>query len=78
MSDTATPQRLTDRQRQVMQWLSCYLAEHQYGPTVREIGHAHKCTPNAVTGHLRALKLKGCITWDAGQARSIRITGGAV
>jgi repressor LexA len=77
MSTTATPQRLTDRQQQVMQWLSCYLAEHQYGPTVREIGHAHGWTTNGVMCHLRALRAKGCVTWKAGQARSIRPTGGA-
>jgi repressor LexA len=77
MIATATPQRLTDRQQQVLQWISCYLAEHQYGPTLQEIGHAHGWTPRGATCHLRALKAKGCITWTAGQARSIRLTGGA-
>ena len=77
MSTTASPQRLTDRQHQVLQWISCYLAEHQYGPTVREIAHAHGCNPSGVHGHLRALQTRGCIAWMPRQARSIRLTGGA-
>ena len=77
MSTTASPQPLTDRQTQVLEWISDHISRLGYSPTVREVGHAHGCTPNAVTGHLRALRVKGCITWDAGQARSIRLTGGA-
>jgi repressor LexA len=76
MSTTASLQRLTDRQQQVLEWVSCYLAEYRYAPTVREIGQAHGLTSNGVHCHLRALKAKGCITWVPGQARSISITGG--
>jgi repressor LexA len=76
MSATASRQRLTDRQQQVLEWISCYLAEREYGPSIREIAHAHGWTPHGAHCHLHALRAKGCITWDAGQARSIRITGG--
>jgi repressor LexA len=76
MSTTATPQPLTDRQQQVLQWISCYLAEHRYGPTLAEISKAQRMTSSGVHGHLRALQAKGCITWVPGQARSISITGG--
>lgn len=68
---------LTDRQAQVLLWIGCYLAEHGYSPTVREIAHAHGCNPSGVHGHLRALQTRGCITWMPRQARSIRLTGGA-
>jgi repressor LexA len=77
MTITKSPQPLTDRQAQVLEWISCYLAEREHGPSIREIAHAHGWTPHGAHCHLHALRAKGCITWVPGQARSISITGGA-
>jgi SOS-response transcriptional repressor LexA len=43
---------------------------------VREISHHYKTTVNGMVCHLKALRRKGRVTWQEGQARTIRVTGG--
>jgi repressor LexA len=51
--------RLTDRQREVLDFIQSFTAAHGVPPTVREIGGRFHVTPRAAFDHLRALERKG-------------------
>ncbi len=67
-------QRLTDRQREVLEGIHGIFKEKRYPPTVREIGERlglrSSCT---VQRHLEALERKGYIKRDRTKARSVEI-----
>ena len=51
--------RLTDRQREVLEFIQTFTQAHGVPPTVREIGGRFHVTPRAAFDHLRALERKG-------------------
>jgi repressor LexA len=51
--------RLTDRQREVLEFIQTFTQEHGVPPTVREIGGRFHVTPRAAFDHLRALERVG-------------------
>lgn len=68
---------LTKRQRQIREEIARFHAEHGYWATVRQLQAKFRfASPNAVWSHLKALRAKGAVTWEPGQARTIRTTGG--
>ena len=69
-------QPLTPRQHEVLGWVRGYINVHGYSPTIRQIGQAFKWTTNGVMCHLRPMRRKGWITWQDGEARTIRVIGG--
>ncbi len=65
---------LTDRQREILNYVRGYAMERGYWPSFREIQkHFGFKSTNAVMGHLRALESKGAIQRVPGQARTFRI-----
>jgi repressor LexA len=65
------PERdLTSRQRDVIQAIVGFRQEHQYGPTVRDIGEAIGLGPSGVHHHLKVLRQKGWLSGGTGQART--------
>jgi repressor LexA len=65
------PERdLTSRQRDVIQAIVGFRREHQYGPTVRDIGEAIGLGPSGVHHHLKVLRQKGWLGGGTGQART--------
>jgi len=76
MTTTTERQPLTPRQQDVLNWISGYIDVHGYSPTIRQIGHAFEWTTNGVMCHLRPMRRKGWITWQDGEARTIRVIGG--
>jgi len=53
---------LTDRQAEIVHFIANFFAEHNYWPTLREIGkHFGIRSTNGVNDHLRALERKGYI-----------------
>ncbi len=66
------PERdLTSRQRDVLQAIEGFRQDHQYGPSVRDIGEAVGLGPSGVHHHLKVLREKGWVSGGcAGQARS--------
>lgn len=63
---------LTDRQRQVLEFIKDRVIQSGYGPTVREIGeHFEISSPNGVMCHLRALEKKGLLTRVRKQERAM-------
>ena len=66
--------RLTERQRDIYDFIKEKIESRGYGPTVREIGDAFGISsPNGVMCHLNALVSKGLITRVGGKARAIQL-----
>lgn len=67
---------LTERQREIYDFIKEKIASRGYGPTVREIGSAFKIkSPNGVMCHLKALEKKGIINREGFSARAIQLVG---
>jgi repressor LexA len=66
--------QLTDRQKEIYQFIQEKIESRGYGPTVREIGEAFKIkSPNGVMCHLKALEKKELITRERHAARAIQL-----
>jgi len=73
MSDSS---QLTERQKQIYDFIRSKIETRGYGPTVREIGNAFEIqSPNGVMCHLNALVKKGLITREDRMARAIQLVG---
>jgi repressor LexA len=67
--------QLTERQREVYEFIRDKIESRGYGPTVRDIGDAFDIkSPNGVMCHLKALEKKGLIKREGGKARAIRLS----
>lgn len=65
---------LTNRQREVLDFIRIKIDGRGYGPTVREIGEEFNiASPNGVMCHLKALEKKGLITREANRSRAIQL-----
>ena len=65
---------LTQRRRDILDFIVRFQAEHQYPPTYREIGDEFDIrSPNGVMTHLNILREKGYLTWAEGKARTLRV-----
>ena len=66
--------QLTDRQREIYDFIQEKIENRGYGPTVREIGQEFEIkSPNGVMCHLKALEKKGLIRKEPGAARAIQL-----
>jgi len=64
---------LTEKQQAILDFIQKYLEEHQYPPSVREIGKHFGIYPATVQDHLSALQRKGCLQKQRFQSRSISV-----
>jgi repressor LexA len=68
---------LTDRQREILQFITQSIEERGYPPTLREIGvHFGIRSTNGVNDHLRALEKKGHLHREDLKSRALRPVGG--
>lgn len=68
---------LTQRQRQILQYIVQHTEMHGYPPTVREIGEAvNLSSSSTVHAHLRTLEQAGLIRRDAVLTRAIQVVAG--
>ncbi|HUQ69807.1 MAG: transcriptional repressor LexA [Planctomycetaceae bacterium] len=66
---------LTQRQKEIYEFLRDKIVNRGYGPTVREIGLQFGIrSPNGVMCHLKALEKKGLITREAHMSRAIQLS----
>src|SRR6185436_13837098 len=66
--------QLTDRQKDVYDFIRDKIRNRGYGPTVREIGGRFNISsPNGVMCHLKALEKKGLITREPNMSRAIML-----
>lgn len=63
---------LTNRQREVLNFIRTFTARHGVPPTVREIGGRFRVTPRAAFDHLRALERKGALQRRVSAGRTSR------
>ena len=63
----------TERQKEILNFISDYQAENSYPPTVREIGDHFGVSIRAVQDHITALQKKGFITQTQKKSRSIKV-----
>src|SRR5829696_9919822 len=67
--------QLTERQKDVYEFIRGKIRNRGYGPTVREIGDNFEISsPNGVMCHLKALEKKGLITREPNMSRAIQLT----
>ena len=65
---------LTERQREIYDFIRGKIENRGYGPTVREIGLGFGIkSPNGVMCHLKALEKKGLIKREGFSARAIQL-----
>ena len=65
---------LTERQRQILDFLTQYVDAHGYPPTVREIGEAvGLASPSTVHAHLANLERAGLLKRDPTKPRAIEL-----
>ena len=64
---------ITDRQKEVLTFISSYTEENGYPPTVREISDHFKISIRAVQDHIIALQKKGFLSQSQKRSRSIRV-----
>lgn len=68
--------QLTERQKDIYEFIREKIEGRGYGPTVREIGEAFEIkSPNGVMCHLKALEKKGLIKREEHAARAIQLVG---
>jgi len=66
--------QLTERQREIYEFIRLKIEGRGYGPTVREIGLGFDIrSPNGVMCHLKALEKKGLIKREGFSARAIML-----
>ena len=72
--DKKIPERLTVRQREILDFIGRHISEKGYAPTLREIGKAFGFSQKSAQDQRNALIRKGYIEFDDTKARSIRLT----
>lgn len=66
---------LTNRQKEILEFIAEFIRQNGYPPTVREIGEACRLrSPRSVSQHLNSLEKKGCIRRKRDKSRAIELT----
>lgn len=67
-------ERLSPKQKEMLQAILDFTLEHKYPPTIGEICRLTGLqSPSVVQGHLERLKLKGLITWEPSLPRTVQV-----
>jgi repressor LexA len=65
---------LTKRQREILDFINEFSSQHNYSPSIREIGdHFELSSPATVHAHIENLKNKGFLTNAFNESRSIEL-----
>lgn len=68
-------EKLTKKQREILNFIINYQQEHEYSPSYEEIGENFGLTSKAtVHAHIQALKNKGYLKSEAGAPRDLEVT----
>ncbi|MGI5070951.1 transcriptional repressor LexA [Treponema pectinovorum] len=65
--------QITDRQQEVLSFISAFTKDNSFPPTVREISEHFSISLRAVQDHIAALQKKGFISIKPKSSRSIRV-----
>ena len=69
-----TNSMLTEKQQAILDFINDYVAEHQYPPSVREIGKHFGIYPATVQDHISAIERKGFLQKKRFQSRTLTIS----
>lgn len=64
---------LTEKQREVLDFIAAFIAKKGYSPTLSEIAEEKKLTIKGAHDYVSVLKKKGAISTVQNRARTIRI-----
>ncbi len=64
---------LTERQREVLEFIKAFIRQEGYPPTVREIGAHFGFAPRSVSDHLKAIEKKGYLRRRSLKPRSLEV-----
>jgi repressor LexA len=64
---------LTERQKEVFEFIKEYISSHRYPPTLREVANHFSISVKGSFDHVRALKKKAFIRCDLKRSRAIEI-----
>jgi repressor LexA len=65
---------LTEKQQAILDFIHEYIAEHQYPPSVREIGKHFGIYPATVQDHISAIERKGFLQKKRFQSRTLSVS----
>lgn len=65
--------KLTDRQKEILEYIKSYIAENGYPPARLDIASEFGMAANAAQCHIVALSKKGAITVATGVSRGIKV-----
>jgi len=65
---------LTEKQQAILNFIQDYLEEHQYPPSVREIGKHFGIYPATVQDHISAIERKGFLQKKRFQSRTLSVS----
>ena len=65
---------LTDKQQAILNFINDYIGEHQYPPSVREIGKHFGIYPATVQDHISAIERKGFLQKKRFQSRTLSVS----
>lgn len=68
-------EKLTERQKEILNFLKSYVKDNGYPPTMREIGEHFGFTWLGARGHLKALEKKSFIKINPFKARGLEVMG---
>ena len=68
-------EELTERQKEILNFLKSYVKDNGYPPTMREIGERFGFTWLGARGHLKALEKKSFIKINPFKARGLEVMG---
>jgi repressor LexA len=65
---------LTEKQQAILNFINDYISEHQYPPSVREIGKHFGIYPATVQDHISAIERKGFLQKKRFQSRTLSVS----
>lgn len=67
--------RVTDKQKQVLEFIHGYAGDKGYAPAIRDVAAHFECSVKGAYDHVVALEKKGLIDRDKNRSRSIQLSG---
>ncbi len=64
---------LTDRQQEILDFLTSFIEKNSYPPTVRETAKAFSISIKGAYDHIKALEKKGAIKLQENRSRALEI-----
>jgi repressor LexA len=64
---------LTQKQKQILDYITGFIKEKNYPPSIREIAEYFKITPKGAYDHLKAIEKKGYIKTEKNRSRAIEL-----